>query len=202
MQEIRIIVATQNKHKIEEIAAIVNIPGVIVCSRDQAGVPPFEIEETGSTFEENSYIKAKSIMDITGEITIADDSGLEVDSLNGEPGVYSARYAGEDATDGDNNEKLLKKLEGLPMDERGAKFVSVITLVHPNGTKIVARGECEGHVITAPRGTSGFGYDPLFVPEGYERTFAELTKDEKNKISHRSRALAQLSKSLKGTKII
>ncbi len=196
MKEARIVVATQNKHKIEEIAAIINIPNVNIISRDEAGVPPFEVEETGTTFEENSYIKAKAIMNVIGEITIADDSGLEVDALNGEPGIYSARYAGENAKDSDNNEKLLEKLQGLPLEERGAKFVSVVTLVHPNGMKIVARGECKGHIISEPRGNSGFGYDPLFIPDGNDKTYAELTKDEKNCISHRRRALEQLAKSL------
>ena len=167
-----------------------------IISRDEAGIPPVEIEEDGQTFEENSFKKASEIMKLCGQITLADDSGLMVDYLNGAPGVYSARFAGEDGNDAKNNEKLLKLMEGVPADKRTAKFVSVITMVYPDGTVLTARGECPGTILTAPAGDGGFGYDPLFVPEGYEKTFAQLTADEKNAISHRAVALVELERLL------
>ena len=186
-----IVAASRNRHKIEEIEAITKKFGMRIISRDEAGVPPVEIEEDGQTFEENSFKKAAEIMKLCGRITLADDSGLMVDYLNGAPGVYSARFAGEDGNDTKNNEKLLKLMEGVPADERTAKFVSVITMVYPDGTVLTARGECAGRILTAPAGDGGFGYDPLFVPDGYEKTFAQLTADEKNAISHRAVALVE-----------
>ena len=192
----KIVAASSNSHKIKEIQAIMSKFGMEVISRDEAGVPPFEIEEDGETFEENSYKKANEIMKATGEITVADDSGLMVDYLGGAPGVYSARFAGDHGDDGKNNEKLLKLLEGLPEEERKAKFVSVITLIFPGGEALVARGECAGRIIEAPTGENGFGYDPLFVPDGYDKTFAQLGPEEKNMISHRAKALEKLEKLL------
>lgn len=191
-----IVAASRNRHKIEEIEAITKKFGMSIISRDEAGVPPVEIEEDGETFEENSFKKADQIMKLCGKITLADDSGLMVDYLGGAPGVYSARFAGEDGNDEKNNEKLLKLLDGVPAKDRTAKFVSVITIVYPDGTVISARGECLGRIITAPTGAGGFGYDPLFVPDGYEKTFAQLTAEEKNSISHRAAALAELEKLL------
>lgn len=193
----RIVAATQNKHKIEEMSAITKEFGMNMVSRLDAGVPDFEIEEDGKTFEENSEKKAREIMKVCGNITIADDSGLMVDALDGAPGVYSARFAGEDSNDEKNNEKLLLLLKDVPEEKRTAKFVSVITMVYPNGEKIVARGECRGHILYKGRGNNGFGYDPLFVPDGFDRTFAELSAEEKNKISHRSIALQNLREKLK-----
>ena len=192
----KIVAASSNAHKIKERQAIMSKFGMEVISRDEAGVPPFEIEEDGETFEENSYKKANEIMKATGEITVADDSGLMVDYLGGAPGVYSARFAGDHGDDGKNNEKLLKLLEGLPEEERKAKFVSVITLIFPGGEALVARGECAGRIIEAPTGENGFGYDPLFVPDGYDKTFAQLGPEEKNMISHRAKALEKLEKLL------
>ena len=191
-----IIAASRNQHKITEIEAITKKFGMNIVSRDEAGIPKFEIEEDGETFEENSFKKANEIMKVCGKITIADDSGLMVDYLGGAPGVYSARFAGEDGNDTKNNEKLLMLLEGVSYKERRAKFVSVITMVYPDGTQLAARGECEGHIIDAPVGENGFGYDPLFVPDGYQRTFAQLSAEEKNQISHRAKALKQLEKLL------
>ncbi|MCI7618319.1 MAG: XTP/dITP diphosphatase [Firmicutes bacterium] len=191
-----IVAASRNRHKIEEIEAITKKFGMRIISRDEAGIPPVEIEEDGQTFEENSFKKASEIMKLCGQITLADDSGLMVDYLNGAPGVYSARFAGEDGNDAKNNEKLLKLMEGVPADKRTAKFVSVITMVYPDGTVLTARGECPGTILTAPAGDGGFGYDPLFVPEGYEKTFAQLTADEKNAISHRAVALVELERLL------
>ncbi len=197
----RIVAATKNRHKIEEIQAITREFGMDVVSRDDAGVPDIDIEEDGDTFEENSEKKAREIMKLCGEITIADDSGLMVDALGGAPGVISARFAGEDGNDRKNNEKLLKLLAGVETENRTARFVSVITMVYPDGRKIVARGECEGHMIYEPRGSNGFGYDPLFVPNGFDRTFAELSGVEKNQISHRAVALQNLRKILQEQKI-
>lgn len=191
-----IVAATKNRHKIEEIQAITKEFGMDVVSRADAGVPDIEVEEDGDTFEENSEKKAREIMKLCGEITIADDSGLMVDALDGAPGVISARFAGEDGNDLKNNEKLLRLLEDVPPEKRAARFVSVITMVYPDGRKIVARGECKGHMIYQPKGSNGFGYDPLFVPDGYDRTSAELTGDEKNRISHRAIALQNLRRIL------
>lgn len=191
-----IVAASRNRHKIEEIEAITKKFGMSIISRDEAGVPPVEIVEDGETFEENSFKKADEIMKLCGKITLADDSGLMVDYLGGAPGVYSARFAGEDGNDEKNNEKLLKLLDGVPAKERTAKFVSVITMVYPDGTVLSARGECPGRIITVPTGDGGFGYDPLFVPDGYEKTFAQLTPEEKNAISHRAAALTELEKLL------
>lgn len=195
MKEI-IVAASRNKHKIDEMQAILKKFGMEIISRDDAGVPKIEIEEDGETFEENSYKKAYEIMKLCGKTTISDDSGLMVDYLGGAPGVYSARFAGEDGSDEKNNEKLLTLLANVPYKERRAKFVSVITMVFPNGESITARGECRGHIIDAPVGENGFGYDPLFVPVGFQRTFAQLSPEEKNEISHRANALVELERLL------
>ncbi len=195
-QEQVIVMASHNPHKIKEIEAITKKFGMPVISRDDAGVPPVEIVEDGETFEENSLKKAQEILKLCGRITLADDSGLEVDYLGGAPGVYSARFAGEDGNDAKNNEKLLKLLDGLKKEDRKAKFVSVITMVFPDGEVLTARGECPGRIITAPAGENGFGYDPLFVPDGYDKTFAQLTAEEKNRISHRAKALEKLEQLL------
>ena len=193
---ITMIAASSNAHKIKEIQSIMSKFGVKVVSRKEAGVPEFEIEEDGETFEENSLKKAEAIMKATGKLTVADDSGLMVDYLGGAPGVYSARFAGEECDDEKNNEKLLKHLEGLPAEDRKAKFVSVITLMFPDGNTIVARGEPPGRIIETPTGENGFGYDPLFVPDGLSKTFAQLSDKEKNSISHRARALEKLEEIL------
>jgi len=206
-----IVAATRNKHKITEIDAITGKFGMKIISRDEAGVPPVEIPETGKTFEENSYIKAAEIMKFCGEITVADDSGLVVDCLDGAPGVYSARFAGfeglwpedgeegVDTDDGDNNAKLIRLIRDVPYEKRTARFVSVITMVYPNGRVISARGTVEGHLVLEARGGSGFGYDPLFIPEGYDKTFGELSAEVKNSISHRARALQVLHEKLENS---
>ena len=191
-----IVAASRNKHKIEEIEAITAKFGMHLISRDEAGVPKFEIEEDGETFEENSFKKANEIMKVCGKTTLADDSGLMTDYLGGAPGVYSARFAGENADDAANNQKLLRLLENAEGDERKAKFVSVITMVFPDGSSIVARGECPGKILREAAGENGFGYDPLFVPDGYERSFAQLSAEEKNEISHRAVALKELERLL------
>lgn len=188
----KIVAASQNKHKLKEIEAITQEFGMFILPRDEAGIPNVEVVEDQDTFEGNSYKKAYEIMKLCGEITIADDSGLEVDALDGAPGVYSARFAGDDCNDQSNNEKLLKLLEGVPEEKRTGRFVSVITIIFPDGKTLTARGEIEGHIAKEERGENGFGYDPLFIPLGYSRTFGEFQADEKNRISHRGNALIKL----------
>ena len=213
------ILASQNKKKIKEIRAILEKYGLDVISRDDAGLPKDDIEETGTTFEENSLLKASVIMDMIEadpalsaylkSPVVADDSGLMVDALGGAPGIYSARYAGGDCNYDANNVKLLSELDGVPDEKRTARFVTVITLIYPDaegapeaavkqGDRYVltAKGVCEGHITTETRGEGGFGYDPVFIPEGYAETFAELGTDFKNTISHRARALGELERLL------
>lgn len=203
-----IVAATQNRHKIREIEAITARFGMEMIGRDEAGLPDIEIVEDGLTFEENSYKKAYEIMKLCGRPTIADDSGLEVDCLGGAPGIYSARFAAIDGLDGgaettadsddrDNNRKLMALIKDIPYEERTARFVSVITLVFPDGEVISCRGTVEGHVIPEERGEGGFGYDPMFIPEGHDRTFGELPAELKNSISHRANALKLLDEKLR-----
>ena len=185
----KIFLATGNKHKIDEIKAIFkNVKDIEILSiKDGIEIP--EVVEDGNTFEANSAKKALEIAKFTGMITIADDSGLCVDALNGEPGVYSARYSGEGATDASNNEKLIKNLQGI--ENRKAHFVSVITLGKPDGRAYSFRGEVEGEIIDIPRGDTGFGYDPHFYVAEYGKTLAEMP-EMKNVISHRANALKKL----------
>ena len=203
-----IVAATRNEHKIREIDQITSQFGMKIISRDEAGIPPVEIVEDGTTFEENSYKKAYEIMKLCGQITIADDSGIEADCLGGAPGIYSARYAamsddltedqapGEDSDDKDNNRKLIRLISPFPYEERTGRVVSVITMVFPDGRHITARGTVEGHILLEEHGSGGFGYDPLFVPEGYDKTFGELPAELKNQISHRANALKILRQKL------
>lgn len=196
-----IVAATQNKHKIKEIDAITKEFGMEIIARNEAGVPDVEIVEDGETFEENSYKKAYEIMKLCGKITIADDSGLVVDCLDGAPGVYSARFAGVDGDDEANNRKLVDLIKDVPYEKRTGRFVSVITMVLPDGEAIVARGEVEGHIVLEEKGPNGFGYDPLFVPVGYDKTFGEIDPEIKNKISHRANALVALKEKLENREI-
>ena len=181
----KIIAATKNKNKLREFGEI--LKGFEIISQEDAGVN-IDVEETGATFEENSYLKAKAIYDITGITTIADDSGLCVDALDGEPGVYSARYGGEGYDDKGRVELLLKNMKDVPDEKRTARFVCVITLVGNDGVT-TARGECEGKIGYEPKGENGFGYDPVFFVEQYGKTMAEVSPEEKNAISHRGKAL-------------
>lgn len=185
----KIFLATGNKHKIDEIKAIFkNLKDIEILSiKDGIEIP--EVVEDGDTFEANSAKKALEIAKFTGMITIADDSGLCVDALNGEPGVYSARYSGEGATDALNNAKLIKNLQGI--ENRKAHFVSVITLGKPDGRAYSFRGEVDGEIIDIPRGDTGFGYDPHFYVAEYGKTLAEMP-EMKNVISHRANALKKL----------
>jgi len=187
----QLFIATKNKGKIEEIKfCLRDINDDIKSFLDFPRIP--EIDETGKTFEENALLKAKQVYDIVKIPVIADDSGLEVNYLNGAPGVFSSRFAGANASDDDNCKKLLVKLKDLPPSQRKAKFVCII--VYYNGAeKKVFEGECRGQIINSKRGTGGFGYDPLFVPDGYDQTYAELEPKVKNEISHRGRALKKFS---------
>ena len=194
--KMKVILATRNEHKVEEINPILSEFGMKAISLNDLSLCDVEVIEDGETFEANSYKKAFEIMKKTGQITIADDSGLEVAYLNDAPGVYSARFAGENATDEENNEKLIKLMEGVPAEKRGAKYVSVITMVYPEGKKLVARGEISGRIAMEKEGNQGFGYDPYFIPDGYDRTFGPFSLEEKNKISHRGNALIELRKML------
>lgn len=190
------IMASSNAHKIQEISTITQSMNIRLHSLKEVGLGGLEIEETGTTFEENALIKAREVMKLTGRGAIADDSGLMVDVLGGRPGVYSARFSGEGATDQTNNEKLLGLLRGYDLDSRKAKFVSVIAVVLPDGREILAKGICEGTIGFSPVGEGGFGYDPLFTPDSSSKTFAQLTAEEKNTISHRAKALEELKKIL------
>ncbi len=183
----KVFLATGNKKKIDEIKPLLKNYEVLSIA-DGIEIP--EVIEDRETFEENSQKKALEIAKFLNMVTVADDSGLMVDALDGEPGVYSARYAGENATDELNNKKLIEKLKGI--GNRKAKFVSVISLAKPNGEVYSFRGEVDGIIIDEPRGKNGFGYDPYFYYVAYGRTFAELDLSEKNGISHRARALSKM----------
>ncbi|MDF2890629.1 MAG: XTP/dITP diphosphatase [Clostridia bacterium] len=194
----RMLAATNNKHKLEEISAILKELDIEIISLQQAGID-IEVEETGETFTENALIKAREIAKLTDMAVISDDSGLEVFALKGDPGVKSARYSGAegDLKDKKNNEKLLKNLEHIPFEERGARFCSVIAAVLTNGKNITAEGYVYGKIGYEEKGSHGFGYDPLFIVEGYDITMAELSPEEKNKISHRANALQNFVQQLK-----
>ena len=151
-----------------------------------------DVEENGTTFEENALIKAR-VGAALGYVSVADDSGLEVDALGGEPGVYSARYSGEHGDDEANNRLVLEKLSGVPTEKRTARFVAAIACVFPNGHSFTVRGTVEGRILESPRGNNGFGYDPIFIPEGFSESFAQMTSEMKNSISHRYRATEELS---------
>jgi len=182
----KLVIATRNRHKLEEIHAIFNFQGLEVCSAfDFPHIP--DVVEDGDTLEANAIKKAVEICQATGLPALADDSGLEVEALNGEPGVYSARWSGEGCTYADNNLKLLRELAGK--GNRRARFRTVIALALPGEAPQTVEGSVQGIIIEELRGDQGFGYDPLFMPDGYNQTFAELPAEVKNKISHRARAL-------------
>ena len=189
----KLVLASKNKKKLVEMNDILSQLGIEVCSEAEAGVD-VEVEETGTTFEENSLLKAKAVMEASGMPAIADDSGLCVDALNGAPGVYSARYGGEGLDDTARYRLLLENLRGQMT--RTARFVSVITCCFPNGDVISARGECPGTISYAPMGEGGFGYDPVFFVPGLKKTFAQLSPEEKNAVSHRGKALEQFKTKL------
>ncbi len=186
-----VVIATRNKGKIREIQDILKYMNIDVRSlKDFPDIT--ETEEDGLTFSENALKKAQRVCELTDKVTIADDSGLEVEYLNGKPGVHSARYAGEHTTDALNIEKLLKELQNVPYAQRKAKFRCVIALCSPEGTCHSVEGECDGIIGFEPKGTYGFGYDPVFIVPEYNKTMAEIEPAVKNRISHRSRALEKL----------
>lgn len=184
----KLVLASKNAHKLIEMQAILTDHGVEVVLEGDVGVD-IDVEETGATFEENALLKAKAVMEATGLPAVADDSGLCVDALNGAPGIYSARYGGEEIGDTGRYKLLLENMRG--MLDRRCKFVSCICACFPNGDTVTARGECHGTLAYAPKGADGFGYDPVFFVPGLKKTFAELTAEEKNAISHRGVALAE-----------
>ncbi|MCM8539076.1 MAG: RdgB/HAM1 family non-canonical purine NTP pyrophosphatase [Lentisphaeraceae bacterium] len=182
----KILAATNNKHKLEELKNILGPQGIEVISAAEAGGIP-EVDEDQATFEGNALKKATETAKAKNMIVFADDSGLCVDALDDRPGIYSARYAGPNASDDDRMQKLLGEL--ADKNDRSAKFVCVIALASPDGAIGTARGECHGKIAFSPTGNDGFGYDPLFIPDGYEKTFSELGEDIKNSLSHRGVAL-------------
>ena len=191
----KFIIASKNKKKIAELERILNPLGIeAVCETDlNISIP--DVDETGETFSENAFLKAESACKVSGLPAIADDSGLCVDALGGAPGIYSARYSGDDATDDKNNELLIENLKEVELNQRTAKFCCAISVVFPNGDEVKCYGECKGYIGFEPSGDGGFGYDPFFYVG--DKSFAELSAEEKDKISHRGNALRELKVKLK-----
>ncbi len=183
----KLLLATNNPGKIRELAALLEGTPFVVTTPNEEGIA-LEVEETGATFEDNAILKAAAFAQASGLCTLADDSGLEVDALGGEPGVYSARYAGPDATDEERVRYLLSKLEDIEWEKRSARFRSVVALAHPDGEVRLFEGACEGIVAFEPRGAKGFGYDPIFYIPSLGKHMAELDMDDKNGVSHRGMA--------------
>ena len=193
----KVVLASKNAHKLKEISKITEKFDMELVLESQLGVD-IDVEETGSTFEENSFIKAEAVMKATGLPALADDSGIAVDALNGEPGIYSARYGFDQSLDDWGRlELLLKNTEQVPDGSRQAQFVCVITLVTPEGQVIQARGEAHGELLRQPAGEGGFGYDPIFYYPPLGKSFAELSPEEKNQVSHRAQALKLFYEKLK-----
>lgn len=191
----KVIIATKNPGKAKEFIKMFEPYQIEV--KTLLDFPEFaEIEETGTTFEENAILKAETVCQQLGEMAIADDSGIMVDALNGRPGVFSARYAGENKDDEANNDKLLEELKEVPEDARTARYYCALALAAPNQPTITVNGTCEGIIISERRGTNGFGYDPLFYLPERKKTMAEITPEEKNEISHRAKALRKLEEHL------
>jgi len=196
MTKPRLLVATANRGKVVEYETLLNGLGCDLLSLKDAGITD-SVEETGSTYDENACIKARAGAVRSGLVTLADDSGLEVDALDGAPGIYSARYAGDDASDEDRVTYLLDKLRGVPWSRRTARFVCVIAIATPDGEVSLCRGECEGFIVEEPRGSQGFGYDPAFYVPELNKTVAELPADVKNRVSHRGKAAVEAQKVLR-----
>ncbi len=192
----RIIFATGNAGKMREIRSILADLGMEIVSMKEAGVS-LEIEESGSTYEENALIKARAVAAVTGELVLADDSGLEVDRLNKEPGVHSARYMGEDTPYSIKNASIIRRLEGVSEEERTARFVCAIAAVLPDGRELTTRATVEGRIGYGEKGEGGFGYDPIFFVPALGKTTAELSEEEKNLVSHRGRALRLMKEELR-----
>ena len=192
----RIIFATGNKDKMREIREVLADVDAEILSMKEAGIEA-EIVENGTTFEENALIKARAVCNLTGEVVLADDSGLEVDALNKEPGIYSARYMGEDTSYRIKNANLIQRLSGVPDEQRTARFVCAVAAAFPDGSSKVVRGVMEGRIGYEEKGQNGFGYDPIFFLPEYGCTSAELSREEKNRISHRGKALRAMREELK-----
>ena len=195
MEKIEVVIATRNAGKLREIQEILAPLGLKVLSLSDFPEIP-EILEDGQTFEENAMKKAAAVASQTGRVAMADDSGLAVDALQGRPGVFSSRYAGENATDADRYRKLLKEMAGVPEGQRGAAFICAVAVASPSGKVAVVKGECRGKIALAPKGSHGFGYDPVFYFPKAGKTMAELEPEVKNRISHRARALEKLKQVL------
>lgn len=195
MNKKKIIFATGNEGKMREIREIMGDLDAEILSLREAGIS-VDVEENGTTFEENALIKAKAVSEAAGCMVLADDSGLEIDFLDKAPGVYSARYLGEDTPYTVKNAEILRLLEGIPEEKRTARFVCVIAAVFPDGTVLTTRAAMEGRIGYEARGENGFGYDPIFYPDGYAVSSAELSMEEKNKISHRGKALRAMREKL------
>ena len=191
----KVFIATKNHHKLTELKRILVPMGFEVLSENDLDKPLPEVDETGTSYEENALLKAHSGLRVTGLITVADDSGLSVDFLDGAPGLYSARYSGMGASYASNNEKLLAALDGVPYEKRTATFVSAIACVFPDGREFTVRGECKGFVAEECHGDGGFGYDPLFICDA--GCYAEMTPEEKDRVSHRGNALRAFKEELK-----
>lgn len=198
----KIIVATGNEGKMAEIRQILGSENIVFSSLKDEGLLDIEIIEDGKTFEENAIIKARKISDITGKMVLADDSGLEVDYLDKAPGIYSARYMGEETPYSVKNQHIIDQLEGVEDEKRSARFVCVIACAFPDGRNITTRGVIEGRIGYEEKGTNGFGYDPIFYVPELGCTTSELSPEEKNKISHRGRALTAMYKELKKENVL
>ena len=192
----KIVISTGNQHKVDEIKNILKDLPFEVISKTQLGIENLQVIEDGNTLEENSIKKAKALSEMTDYMVIADDSGLFVDALDGQPGIYSSRYGGEEGNDSKNNERLLKELKNTPLEKRSGRFRTVIALIKEDKEAITIEGQCKGSIAFEKKGQGGFGYDPVFIPEGYNKSFAELGKELKNEISHRAKALEKLKKLL------
>ena len=188
-----LVLATRNKGKIEEVQRLISEHAPHIRLRSVAEFGVDDVEETGSTFEENALLKASTIARLTGLPALADDSGIAIDALGGAPGVYSARWSGVHGDDGANIAKVLEELADVPESDRGAQFVCVIALAMPDGRHVTVRGEVEGRVRTAPVGEYGFGYDPIFQPAGFQITTAQMDPKTKDSISHRGKALREIA---------
>lgn len=186
-----LVLATRNKGKVLEVERMLKIHAPEISLISMADLDIGDIDETGNSFEENALLKARTVTQISGLAALADDSGLAIDSLNGEPGIYSARYSGVHGDDAANNAKVLKLMAGIT--KRSASFIAVLALTRPDGQSIISRGELLGQIIDIPRGDQGFGYDPIFQPTGFDITTAQMSPEMKDSISHRGKALAQIA---------
>ncbi len=192
----RILFATGNADKVKEIRMIMEDTGMDVVSMKEAGIR-IDVEENGSSYEENALIKARAVAEYTDDIVMADDSGLEIDYLNKEPGIHSARYLGEETSYRIKNQNLIDRLDGVPDEKRTARFVCAIAAVLPDGREVVTRATIEGRIGYEEKGSHGFGYDPIFYVPEFGKTTAELTEEEKNQVSHRGKALRLMKEKLK-----